>query len=98
MRARGLAGEGLFYLNLLGLGGTACWSVGVNVVDEGGLLESRRRRLGDLDGIFVVVVSDCRGDRAGGWTTRTHDRDGGPCGSILGLHLRQCLFGGFKFM
>ena len=99
MRARGLASEGLFYLYLLGLGGATCWSIGVNVVDEGGLLEPRRRRLGDLDGVLVVIVlSDCRGNWPTPGPAGTDDRDGGSCGSIVGLHLQQGLFGTLKLV
>jgi hypothetical protein len=98
MRARGLACEGFFYLYLLGLGGATGWSVGVNVVDEGGLLEPRRRRLGDPDGVLVVVVGDCRSDGAGDWTTRTHDRDGGLCGGMLSFHLCEGDLGSLEFM
>jgi hypothetical protein len=99
MRARGLAGEGLFYLYLLGLGGATNGSFRV-LCETGGrsLEQSRRRRLGDLDGVFVVVVGDCRGDRAGGRTAGTNDRDGGLCGSIVGLHLQQGLFGTLKLV
>jgi hypothetical protein len=54
--------------------------------------------LGDLDGIFVIVLGDCRGDRAGGWTAGPNNRDGGLCGSIVGLHLQQGLFGTLKLV
>jgi hypothetical protein len=98
MRARGLSFKWLFYLYPLGLGGATGWPIGVNVVDERGLLEPRRRRLGDLDGVFVVVLGDCRGDGAGDWAAGTNDRDGGLCGSIVGLHLQQGLFGTLKLV
>jgi len=99
MRARGPAGGLFFYLYLLGLGRTTNGALRVLCETSGrGLLEPGCRRLGDLDGVFVVVVGDCRGDGARGRTAGTDDRDGGSICGMPCFHLRKGHRGSLQLM